>query len=326
MRVEREDPAVGGDYFPISDLTGKVVNLTEWQEQTIRSGSKYRVRIISPTPPGYRGKAPGAYDDTCLFNGKNSWKYRPRNSTAEQDNGSTKLTRVMEDYYGDMIGFEINGISRKAARTVPSGTDEPFDVDQLIPSGHYQLGGEDVVEGEPCVIIERPGLDRVWLALGKSYVVVKREWCWTIGGPLKRRILNQKFKQAADGVWLPFEGRMEVFGHPTTRPGQRVAILKATVREAQADVADAAFEPDFPRGTLVVDVANGKTFRFGWTEEETAAARAKANMDSGTDQAMRSMLAYKPEPWWRRRWLLVSVATVLLAISALVLLRARNKA
>lgn len=81
-------------------------------------------------------------------------------------------------------------------------------------------------------------------------MMVRREWRWTIGGPLNRRIHNRDMREIADGVWIPFQAEAEIYGHPGSRPGQRVGLLNASVVHAEADVPDDRFEPRFVNGTM----------------------------------------------------------------------------
>jgi hypothetical protein len=34
LSIEHTDPALGREFFPISDLTGKIVNITSWREES----------------------------------------------------------------------------------------------------------------------------------------------------------------------------------------------------------------------------------------------------------------------------------------------------
>jgi len=216
LTVEQNNPATGGDFFPISDLTGKFTNLSYWREETWRSGRNYRVRVVSPVPEGFAGAKPGNYDTTLWHDGESSWKYRPISSKAEKIKGIDRSSQVTQDYYGDLIGSVIPSDAGLLKRTLQSSSELVYDLDQLLSEDRYSVIGEEKIAGEKCTIIDRPGLDRIWLAEEKNCPVVMREWRWAANGPLKRRIINSDFRHLGEGVWLPFAGRMEIFSHPST--------------------------------------------------------------------------------------------------------------
>ena len=65
-------------------------------------------------------------------------------------------------------------------------------------------------------------------------------------------------------------------------------------RDLRGDVADGEFAPDLPRGTRVTDFETMYTHQVG--QEDGRAVQADP------DRATRSLLAYRPTPWWRRPW------------------------
>jgi hypothetical protein len=167
-------------------------------------------------------------------------------------------------------------------------SEEPFQLDGLIPTGLYRLAGvTESIAGEECVLLERRGLDRLWLARNKAWAIVRREWNWTIGGSLKRRVDNRDFREIAPGLWLPWSGSMEVFGHPATRPNQRVGTLRVSVIEAEAGLSDGRFELDVPKGTEILDVSTGDVTRFGLEGEELEKALIKASAFRPTFRSTR---------------------------------------
>ena len=85
-----------------------------------------------------------------------------------------------------------------------------FDLRAVVASGPYEVPGADVVNGEPCAILERPGWDRLWLAEKRGGTIVRRERNWSAGGPKKRRITNEAFAEVVPAAWLPTRIAMEV--------------------------------------------------------------------------------------------------------------------
>jgi len=178
-------------------------------------------------------------------------------------------------------------------RTTAGDLGEPYRLDRLGATGAYSVVAREGLDGRPCVVLARPGLDRLWLAEDRGWAIVRREWCWTVGGPIKRRIANADFREVAPGAWIPHRATMEIFGHPSTRPGRRVAVLDATVLEAEADVPDDRFEPHFPPGTEVDDVETGARSPFG---------QEIASLDPAVAAAARFGPAFHEVPWWHRGW------------------------
>ncbi len=322
--VEAANPALGADYFPMSDLAGKLTNITEWREETFRSGRRFKERVVNPMPKGYKGSFPGTYDLTQCYNGVHSWRYRPTDRVSERFNGVTKATQIVQDYFGDLIGSKILGGLPDFSRTVPAPSDTLYDIDQVVESGLYEVVGEENVSGEICTIIERPETDRIWLAKEKNYVVVKREWRWSAGGPLKRRIINSDLRSIGGGAWLPFAGRMEIFSHPSTPPERRVGVLTAAVAAADINFPDSEFEPNLLKGTFVFDIEAGTRSVAGYTEEEIAAEETKGILKKLKGRKAADALAFKAEPWWGSTWIATLGITGVIIVAAYIGFRHRG--
>lgn len=322
--IEGLDPAIGSDYFPISDLTGKPVNLTRWREESFRSGRRYKQRVITPVPQGFKGPLPGTFDLTVAFDGTHSWRYRPGDRNAERFDQVTSATQIVQDYFGDVIGSRIPVASATMSRTVVAPSEEPYDLDQVLASGLYEVVGAETVAGEPCTIIERAGHDRIWLAKDKAFAVVRREWRWSPGGPLKRRIENERFQAIGGGAWLPFLCRMEVFSHPDTPSQRRVGILTATVEAASIEFPDSEFEPNFVKGTSIVDFTTGNRIVVVEPGSETAADQPKTKTNKGRTRKPALPIVFENDNS-SRRWIPVFLgALTLLALTALIRSRFRS--
>lgn len=323
--IESKNPAIGGEYFPISDLSGKVENVMTWREESFRSGMKFKQRIITPIPDKHKKDLSlGTYDLTIAFNGTNSWRYRPTDHMAEELQGLTTATQAVEDYTGDLLGVTLPVKKKAMSRTVPTPLEEPYDLDAVLSSNLYSLVGNETVEGENCTVIQREGLDRIWLSIPKNYVVVKREWRWNIGGPMKRRIFNRDFRQIANGVWLPFSSSMEVFSLPGTGE-KRVAILKSEVTSASNAFPDSEFEPDFKKGTVINVVATREKRVFGSTAEEVANRDALAILKKIQAKPAETAFAFKKKPWLQRYLVeILGVCSLFITIIAIYLLRRKT--
>jgi hypothetical protein len=62
---------------------------------------------------------------------------------------------------------------------------------------------QELVNQRWCHILERPGLDRLWLDVERGCALLARETSLKVGGPLVQRIELGGHRQVADGVWLP---------------------------------------------------------------------------------------------------------------------------
>jgi hypothetical protein len=297
LSVEQSNEALGDRYFPNTiflDGKGRAArqwtgNQTKWWEDVAVRRARYRHLIEFVPPKGQEASRSPRTDR--FFNGTNSWHHNLTQHEATQFLGSDRTTRLALGYYLDMIGFPCDPLGKE--RTTAGDSGEPYRLDALIPSGKYQLDGEEAVDGLACVILSRPGLDKLWLAKDHGWAIVRREWRWSVDGPLKRRIDNRDFREVAPGAWLPFKATMEIYGHPTTRPDRRVGVLRASVDHTEADIPDSWFEPDFPKGTPVTDVETGDRMPFGIE---------LTSVDVAVSRSQRFGPAFHPQPWWTRPW------------------------
>jgi len=305
LQVEHLDPALGDSFVPNTTIRGRMEPLTRWESDTARKDRKYRQDFLN-YPPGQE-RRPSNWRGSRISNGEKSWVYTPETGNAQQHQQSSVFTRPTQDYYGDMIGFPIQPVGVK--RLTAGDIKEPFQLNGLIPTGKYMLGGEETVNGETCVVLERAGLDRLDLATAKGWAIVRREWNWTMNGPLKRRITNRDFREVAPGTWLPFDAQMEIYGHPSSKPGRRVGVLRGKVVEAQVDIADNWFEPRFPKKT-VIRTEEGGILLVGMKKEDLKGTLARFAQFVPAAQAA---------PWWRMPWVWGCALAVSLCLLGLAL-------
>lgn len=297
LRVLADDEALGDLYFPnhlVPAGRGPRTRWvgrpqTHWIEDIAVRGGKYRSDYEFMNPDGT--SAPRGSRSINFYNGEHSWSYEPDKRIAMQYVGGDVTTRLTLGYYLDIIGFPGEPLS--ALRTTAGDTNEPYRLDEIFETGEYQLQEDAVLDGYYCVVVDRAGLDRLWLARDHGWAIVRREWHWTIGGPLKRVIVNRDLRELAEDAWIPYECRMVIYGHPSTQPGRQVGILDVKVLEAEADVPEEWFEPQFPVGAVIHDMATGDRYPFG-KEMET--------LEAAVIEAERFGPGFRRLPWWRRPW------------------------
>jgi hypothetical protein len=288
--VEQPDEALGDAYFPnrstpVGTRTTQRRSAPQplWFEDASTKGKKHRNDVHFPIgdaqaelPP------PQGLDLVKVFDGQDSWSFLRPSRNVERIPGDSPMVGSGLGYYRDMIGLPLKPIG---SRATAGDSTEPYRLDELIPSGKYAVEGEAVVEGEPCVVLARPGIDRLWIAKDRGWAIVRREWYWSAGGPLKRRFVNRDFREVAPGVWIPYVASMEIHG----KAGAKVGTLKATVLDAVADVPDDWFKPDFPKGTRINDRETGEVTIFG---EPPPSPEEAARLGIGP--------MFYPPPWWQR--------------------------
>jgi hypothetical protein len=97
---------------------------------------------------------------------------------------------------------------------------------------------QELVDRRWCHVLERPGLDRLWLDVERGCALLARESSLKVGGPLVDRIELGEHRQVADGVWLPGWIRNIQFDfNAPTEEGRRRAYQDArlVIIEAQAN-------------------------------------------------------------------------------------------
>jgi hypothetical protein len=142
----------------------------------------------------------------------------------------------------------------------------PFSLVPALQSDQYSVGLSDVeINGIRCVLLERAGLDKLWLAPDLGYAVVQREWNWGHGEPLMMRYVNSDFKQVVDGIWLPMTAQRQAFADParySNSVGALHFINTCKVVEMHGnDVPDELFTIRPIPGSTAID--NTKTTAFG---------------------------------------------------------------
>ncbi len=110
----------------------------------------------------------------------------------------------------------------------------PFRLDAALGTGEYKIVESATEESvAQYIVLERQGLDKLWLDKGYSYAVARREWRWGAGKPLRVRIQNTDFREGPAGIWLPRDIRTEFFCTPETGPDTLCLTVNVSVEKIE---------------------------------------------------------------------------------------------
>jgi len=103
--------------------------------------------------------------------------------------------------YVEMDQYYVPGEALKTAYWLPNAVEQHS----------YKLRHAEATNGIPCQVLERSGLDTLWVATGHGYVICKREYHFGVGKPLRERVQNLDLKEVAPAVWIPLRQIKEEF-------------------------------------------------------------------------------------------------------------------
>jgi len=110
----------------------------------------------------------------------------------------------------------------------------PFRLDAALGTGEYKIVESATTEGaEQYIVLERQGLDKLWLDKRNGYAVARREWRWGTGKPLRVRIQSADFREGPAGIWLPRNIRTEFFCTPETGPDTLCLTVNVSVEKIE---------------------------------------------------------------------------------------------
>lgn len=200
----------------------------------------------------------------------------------------------------------------------------PFALVQALESGRYSIASPDVdVNGIRCVLLEWPGVDKIWLAHELGYAVVQREWNWGVDEPLMMRYVNSDFKQVVEGLWLPMTAVRQAFADPVRYPDSHGSLhFVNTCRVVEMhgnDLPDELFSITPIPGSTVMD--NTKTTAFGrpifisYVIGETP-AQTEQNLERRVAERRRmSLAALKFWEWSAGDWFACGNLLLVLALA-----------
>ncbi|MDR3108615.1 MAG: hypothetical protein LBU65_02860 [Planctomycetaceae bacterium] len=74
----------------------------------------------------------------------------------------------------------------------------PYCLEEHRDSYHV-LSTPETVDGHLCWVVERPGMDKFWIAPGLGYMLCKRRFHWGKDKPLRAEIRAKEFKEIEPG-------------------------------------------------------------------------------------------------------------------------------
>ena len=166
--------------------------------------------------------------------------------------------------YTDNLGVNAYKYLPQSARedTRPEFA-QPFlpEVIRAAP-GEYRVAPTlEEMDGAWCHLVERPGVDRVWLDGERGFAVLRRElYCGGDVPPqtLRRVYSNSEFVKAKEGVWLPKTQVVDWYPDPQTEAREIWGKLacRTTMKAAKIEfdtLDDEFFAVEVPSGTYVND-------------------------------------------------------------------------
>jgi hypothetical protein len=166
----------------------------------------------------------------------------------------------------------------------------------------YRIVGSEPIDGIPCLILVRDGIDKIWVATNHNHIVCKREYNYGVGQPLRESTLNTALKEIAPGLWLPMKQVQEEF--VDNPPGELKARYVIDVTRVRlGNLADSDVRVEIPKTVKrIEDSITGKVYRPG--------ANVAGEMDDAIQQALASNLALGSSERRPRMWTFILAGIV----------------
>ena len=178
-----------------------------------------------------------------------------------------------------------------------------------LDSGQARLSmQEEVVEGDPCVVIDFGERGRIWIDTRHGYLPRRR----VIAGVSPKMVLTgKKIKQISGNLWLPTEVLIEQYGPDgdLANAGKAIKTTLLTVSSIKLNepINPRMFQVAFPPGVFVTNVDSGKVFRVGRDRGEMPVERQGESIS-------------------RSSALLIGLGTAALLVPAIIIVRKKRNA
>ncbi len=154
----------------------------------------------------------------------------------------------------------------------------------------YRVASElETVDGKPCVVLERPGVDKIWVDSSIGWRWRKRERYYD-----KQRLdlsfHNRDFREVAPSIWLPFHCSLRMAVPPGHEPANEFFLEKESkvLSVRVNDLTGADFHVEIPVGVVVSNTESGKSHALGGSFNDSIESLAQVA---------------RGETRWRRRWI-----------------------
>ncbi len=319
VRFVPDDPALGNAYFP-PGISAPAKGTTRrpgrsrfaWTERSSYRGGSYFSDLIA------EGNEPGrSYRFLKMWDGERSYASKGSGDadrmTIVRHQRLAPSAKLGDDHFRDMIGFPLDNLDLPFRNISGDQPGERYRLVDIVAKGNYRRANDEIVNGFDCVVLEHDGIDKLWLAVARNYMIVKREWRWTRTGPLKRAIHCSGSTPVDQFLFLPTRIRMEIYGHPSRHPNQKAGELTCEINGFETGWSPTEEDRSFPEGSKILDVASGDTFAVG---------ERRSRFESLVSTAKPESTLWKPQRRFAT-WFVV-LTTVLVIASAVVVFRKRR--
>jgi len=202
----------------------------------------------------------GPEDRTSVSDGENHYSVSPSvKLVSVHREGRPHETRPVEELYMELIGFETS-----RWEFLPSlrghGNPHPFDLLQVLGDRGYSVQYEESSAGNrsQVVVLEKPGVERIWLDQKRGFVITKRERKWNNSDVTMTLIENSAFVELAENVWLPQSSRIDYYA-PADSPcaGDVAVTAELSILKLSLDPPESLFYPDLDGIVQVHDITHG---------------------------------------------------------------------
>jgi len=142
-------------------------------------------------------------------------------------------------------------------QTLGRSLDKSYWIPEAFLTREYEVVGDEDVEGIPCVIVECPGVDRLWVATQHGYVVCRRDLYFGPDQPLRERTMNIDLEQVAPKIWIPMKQVQETYATLDSDPTEWNTLqlkLTLTVTDFEiGDIGDDALAVQTPPNAFISD-------------------------------------------------------------------------
>jgi hypothetical protein len=284
---------------------------TSWPWVEIDYAIKGPKRYLKHTKPQKDGAHEVKSTDLWVYDGQifralntrtaSGWMQRTRNGHIDYD------LYCYQTFIGGILEYEFPEI-----RHIKSF----FWLPESLKNGRYQVKGWEQQDGQRCLLIEDPGLDKIWVDPARGYNVVRRELREGIGDPLHLVAQMSEFHKIGPQTWLPFRVVWQLYGER-----DRPAVAGKVVEERDITVADATLDPQ-PDSLFVLVYPTGSTVIDG---EREVAFKTVAPNENPFDAGVGQAIAENPPVRGRSSRILPLIILNIIVIGALLVVYLKLK-